>query len=103
MARPNMKSVRLSNEALAIVENAPGKGFNDKFEKLIFDYYNTIPNRLAQLAAIEKRITEIQKEFEKLQELEHKVNFLVRQLSEVATLIPSVAKTLNDVSREING
>lgn len=56
MARPNMKSVRLSDEALAIVESAPGEGFNDKFERLIFDYSNSIPSRKLILENIDKRI-----------------------------------------------
>lgn len=102
MARPNMKSVRLSNEALTIVEQAEGKGFNDKFEGLIFDYKNTIPTRQAKLEAIEKRIAEKQKQFETLSDLEHKVNHMAKQLSEIATLIPSVYKSLNNVSQELS-
>ena len=106
MARPNGKSVRLSNEALAIVNEAPGKGFNDKFENLILSYYNTIPNRLAQLDAIEKKIAQKKQDLETLQNLESKVRSMVIDLEVIANLIPRVKKSVNSfetsVSQEIN-
>ena len=66
MARPNGKSVRLSNEALAIVEKAPGEGFNDKFEKLIFAYHNTISSRQKKLDILKQEIIEQQTKLEEL-------------------------------------
>lgn len=102
MARPNAKSVRLSDEALAIVEGAEGKGFNDKFENLIFAYKKTIPQRQAQLEAINKRIEKKKKELETLQAQESKVRSLVIDLEVIANLIPRVAKSLNNVSQEID-
>jgi|GEM_PF-1061187 len=100
MARPNMKSVRLSNEALAIVESAPGEGFNDKFEKLIFSYKNTIPTRLAQLEEIEKKIAQKNKEFETLRMIGYKVEAMVNSLNKIAGEIPNVSLMLNSVSQE---
>lgn len=102
MARPNGKSVRLSDEALAIVNSAEGEGFNDKFEKLIFAYHNTIPNRLAQLEAIEKRITMKQKEFDRLRKLEELLNPMIRQMIEISEILPNVSNTLNNVSHELS-
>jgi len=100
MARPNGKSVRLSDQALAIVNDAPGEGFNDKFEKLIFAYANTIPTRLAQLAALDKQIDQKKKQLDSLRSMEQKVNYMVRQLGDIAELIPSISKTLDSVSHE---
>jgi len=97
MARPNMKSVRLSNEALAIVESAEGSGFNDKFENLIFAYSNTIPDRLARLAAIDNQISAKKKELEALQALGNKVSFMVQQLGTIGNMLDSVT----DVSQKV--
>lgn len=102
MARPNGKSVRLSDEALAIVNSSPGEGFNDKFEKLIFSYKKTIPNRLAQLNAIDKRIEQKKQELETLQALESKVRRMVVDLEVIANLIPRVKVSMESVSQEIN-
>lgn len=99
MSRPNMKSVRLSDQALAIVNDAPGNGFNDKFEKLIFDYSNSIPNRLAQLEAIDKRILQKKQDLESLQRLESNVRAMVSDLGQIADLIPRVVKSVNDVTQ----
>lgn len=102
MARPNMKSVRLSDEALAIVESAPGEGFNDKFEKLIFAYSNTIPTRLAQLDAIEKKIDQKKQELTRLQEMESQVRRMVIDLEVIANLIPRINSSMESVSQKIN-
>lgn len=87
MARPNMKSVRLSDEALAIVNSAEGTGFNDKFENLIFAYANTIPDRLAQLAAIDRQIILKKKELESLKNLTDKASYISQQFFQMENMI----------------
>lgn len=71
MAKNNQKCVRMSDDILAIVMNyKKGEGFNEKFENLVIDFKNSVPERekyldnlnkqidskLKDLASVEKRI-----------------------------------------------
>lgn len=100
MAKPIAKSIRISQEAYDIVEAAPGKGFNDKYENLIFDYHNTIPSRSAQLKELEKKIKQKKDQLKALTMIGDKVNHIIKELNQIAEIIPNISEELENVSRE---
>lgn len=69
MAKPFNKSIRMSAQVLNIVESTEGKGFNDKFERLVLDYRFSEKDRLkkindlnAQIKTLETRLSGLQKQ-----------------------------------------
>lgn len=54
------KSIRISEEVFAYIDNAPGKGFNEKFENIILEAKETEADRKKKLADLEKRIHDAQ-------------------------------------------
>ncbi len=58
MAKPNLKSVRMSDEVLQIVENFQGEGFNQKFENIVLHFHKSEPARQKQLKELDKFIKE---------------------------------------------
>lgn len=78
--KKNQKSVRLTDEVLAYVENAPGDGFNQKFENLVLEMKRTEPER-------KKRLTE----------LEHKISLKQKQLSVIVDSVESLDITIQAI------
>jgi len=52
----NLKSVRLSDEILEIVQSYRGEGFNEKFENLVIDFKKSLPEHEAYKAALDENI-----------------------------------------------
>ncbi|OCZ50841.1 hypothetical protein [Dehalobacter sp. TeCB1] len=83
MAKPNLKSVRMSDLVLNTVNQVKGDGFNEKFENLVTEFYYTIPKREEKLKNIEKSIKEKEAALNHLQ-------------SEIANII-KLAQSLNSL------
>jgi len=99
LARPNLKSVRLSDEALEIVNSAPGEGFNDKFEKLIFEYKKSIPKRKKILENLEKDIQLNKKHLRELQEKTLEMSKIVTSIKQVDSALENLRNNILNVSQ----
>lgn len=51
-----MKSIRLTQEVFDYIDSVPGKGFNDKFEKIILEAKRGEAERKLELARLDKEI-----------------------------------------------
>jgi len=85
----NLKSVRLSDEILDIVQSYRGEGFNEKFENLVIDFKKFLPEHEAYKAALDENI---KKQKETLWALQTKI-----QKAEKIDLI--VSRCLNDLNQ----
>lgn len=82
----NLKSVRMSDFTLAVIEDMPGEGFNQKFEKLVYDYSQNcrdIQSRITTLQAEEKRLIE-------------RLDFLTKQANRC---MPDISRYLNNIAQ----
>lgn len=62
MANKNIsKSIRLDEEVYGYIMDAPGKGFNEKFENIILQAKREEPERKAKLVDLQKSIDEQQR------------------------------------------
>lgn len=61
MAKDNRKCLRLSDEAVEIIEKCLGDNFSEKFESLVYQYNKMIPEREKRLRDLEKEIKQCEK------------------------------------------
>lgn len=95
MARPNMKSVRLSDQALAIVNDAPGAGFNDKFERLIIEYSNSINSRKLILENLEKQIERQRNNLNDLKNESRKWEKIIDKMESINVIIKGISQDVS--------
>ena len=79
------KSIRLTDEVLAYIEQAPGDGFNQKFENIILEAKNGEQERKGRLAYYDKLLEE-----------------RTKQLSDIRNRMESVAKITNILVRNVD-
>lgn len=60
------KSIRLSDEVYGYIMDAPGNGFNEKFENIILEAKEAEPERKKRLADYDKNIEKKSREFAQL-------------------------------------
>lgn len=58
------KSVRMTNEVAAYVEQMPGEGFNRKFENLVLAFKRAEPERLRKIANYDELIEKKKRQLE---------------------------------------
>lgn len=98
--KSNSKSVRVSDEVLAYIENARGDGFNQKFENIILDAKRSEPERKRRLVEydrlIEQRKQQLSKITEKIQLLDIEIQAIFSLQDEVHHIQKQLAKILAD-------
>lgn len=94
------KSIRLSQEVFDYIDQAPGKGFNEKFENIILEAKTGEAERRKILADLDSRILERQRYLKELFErYRHLNNFFSRVLHlmhEVDYLEKDLDKAMNE-------
>lgn len=94
------KSIRLSQEVFDYINQAPGKGFNEKFENIILEAKTGEAERRKTLADLDSRILERQRYLKELFErYRHLNNFFSRVLHlmhEVDYLEKDLDKAMNE-------
>ena len=91
------KSVRLSSEVMAFIEQAPGEGFNQKFEKIILRAKREEPELKARLARYNELLNQRVAQLDTVSDLE---SDLRRVRTSIAELSRS-AEALNAEVREL--
>ncbi len=103
MAKNNQKCVRMSDDILAIVMNyEKGEGFNEKFENLVIDFKNSIPEREKYLKNLDMQIDGKLKDLSKLEErirLLKNIEFSLDSLRRDILKITDSATKIVDVSQ----
>jgi len=99
MAKPNNKSIRLSNEVLSIVESSPGNGFNEKFENLVIEYHKTIPKRQQLLEEIEKKIENSRKHLDDLNNKTYVMSKIIASSEQIKNMLESLRTQISNVSQ----
>lgn len=90
MAKDIAKSIRISQEVYDYIVESPGKGFNDKFEKIILEAKKDEPRRKRELKRLEDSINEEQRKLKELiarnrymEDFYRKVIHMNRQLTDL--------------------
>ena len=97
MAKGNAKSVRLSDEVLEYINNAPGDGFNQKFENIILDAKKKEPELRERLKSYEKKIQTKQVQLEKISKEVYLIDDSVRKLFNIEGQIQRLQKQISDI------
>ena len=79
------KSVRMTKDLYDYIDAYTGEGFNQKFANIILDAQNSEPERLKRLKQLDAQIAGLEEKVQfkilKLQEFEHHVRRLTRDLN----------------------
>lgn len=89
MAKQNAKSIRFTDEVRDYIEQAPGDGFNQKFENIILEAKRNEPERRKRLEAYEKKIKTKQVQLEKM----------MHSIADISSLIDDFEALRNELNR----
>lgn len=80
MAKGNIRSIRISDDMAALIEQQAGNNFTEKWENLVTRCVWELPQKEKELANIQKYIDEARKKLEDL-------NRQKRQLNEIQAIL----------------
>ena len=89
MAKQNAKSIRFTDEVRDYIEQAPGDGFNQKFENIILEAKRNEPERRKRLEAYENKIKTKQVQLEKM----------THSIADISSLIDDFEALRNELNR----
>ena len=93
------KSIRLTQEVYDYIDQAPGKGFNEKFENIILEAKTGAAERKKTLADLDERIKEEQRYlknlFERYRHLNEFFSRVMHLMHEVDSLERALDKAMN--------
>lgn len=97
MAKNVLKSVRLTDEVFALIDNRSEEGFNNKFEAMVLEFYRSESQRQGEIARLDRFI--LQKK-EELQEYIVRCNRWYGVVSQLEKVVTEV-KQLEIVSQKL--
>ena len=89
------KSIRLSQEVFDYINQAPGKGFNEKFENIILEAKSGEAERRKILADLDERIKEEQRYLKDLFERYRHLNVFFSRVMHLMHEVDSLEKALD--------
>lgn len=97
-AKGNLKSVRLSDDLMELIEQQVGDTFTAKLENLVTRCVWELPEREKELERVKEQIKQERKRLANLQSLYRKLNFIINDLnSKTSTILLSVNKAIRDL------
>lgn len=90
--KPNLKSVRLSDEVLEFIQNFEGDGFNQKFENLVLFCMKEEASIKERIAFLDEQLSNRQKLLDKLRRLEIESERASRLLGSSVSYLEDYAK-----------
>lgn len=93
------KSIRLTDEVLAYIEQAPGDGFNQKFENIILEAKNGEQERKRRLAYYDKLL---EKRKTQLSEIGNRVESITKITNLICKNVDTLQHEVRDIQRDIN-
>lgn len=94
------KSIRLSDEVYDYIMNAPGKGFNEKFENIILQAKKEESDRKERLAGLQKSIDEQQRKLYQLFDKYRYLDDFFRQIIHMRHQVDALHKQLDKAMTE---
>lgn len=88
------KSIRISEEVFSYIDSAPGKGFNEKFEKIILEAKQTESDRKKELARLEEQIHEARLKLRNLLSQDRELQQFFRTVNSIQRRISSMKDAL---------
>lgn len=94
------KSIRLSDKVLQYIESVPGDGFNQKFENIIIEAMETVPQREKELAyydgLIAKRKEQLSKIADKVESFDSAIKAVFAVQEDVRRIQRQIDSIIND-------
>ena len=90
------KSVRLSQPVYDYIMQAPGEGFNQKFENIILDAKESEVLRKREIALLDDRIQELDAEYSRYRDQLRKLEPLVQAALHINSLIRDLNNSFGD-------
>lgn len=94
------KSIRISEEVFAYIDQAPGKGFNEKFEYIILEAKKEEPKRKEELARLTESIEAKRCELKRLFEQYRYMDDFFRTVLRMQHQLYDLKETLDKVTGE---
>lgn len=95
--KSNSKSVRLSDEVMAYILNAPGDGFNQKFENIILEAKQTEPERLERIAHYDDLIEKKRKQLSKIEDKVKSLDVAIQAVFSLQDEVHKIQKQIDDI------
>lgn len=97
MAKNNAKSVRMSDKVYNYIMQAPGNGFNEKFENIILLAMESEQERVAQLQRLDKQISDKRDQVYKLEASLRSLTPLVQAALGINTSVNAFKEKFKDI------
>ena len=96
------KSIRLSQPVYDYIMQAPGDGFNQKFENIFIDAKESEARRQETLKILDDRIEDLQADYNQLRKLEPLVQAALHINSLIKGFDSSIGKILEDARNRVS-
>lgn len=100
MAKGNIRSMRFSDEIIAIIEAQPGETFTAKFEALVTRCMKDIPRKEQELKEIQRQIENERKQLRLIREKKQK---LTQNLNSLEYSSGRLVQELNRAIKDLEG
>lgn len=80
--KPNIRSIRFSDELAELIDRQAGNSFTEKFENLITQCVWELPQREAELERIQKEIQQERKQLADLRKRREKLDRVIRSIQQ---------------------
>lgn len=80
--KPNIRSIRFSDELAELIDRQAGNSFTEKFEGLITRCVWELPQKEAELKQIQKKIQQEQKRLADLRKRREKLDRVIRSIQQ---------------------
>jgi len=97
-SKSNIRSIRISDDMLELIEQQAGNNFTEKWENLVTRCVWELPNKEQKLEEVEKQIQHERKQLENLYQLYRKLNSVYTDLNrKTYTIVQSVNLAIREL------
>lgn len=94
--KPNIRSIRMSDQVMEFINGQVGDNFNAKFEAMVLRCMWELPAKEAQLKELEKKIVEKRKQLYDMSDQAGKLSSTIRQItSQAQSLEKAIAREVH--------
>lgn len=91
------KSVRLSDKVFHYIEAAPGNGFNNKFENIIIEAVETVPQRERELAYYDDLIKKRKVQFDEISTKINRFDFSIQSIFRLQEKVHDIQRQIEQI------
>lgn len=96
--KSNLRSFRYSDEVAAILEQQPGKSFNDKFEQLVLRCFYELPAIEHRKKELEAQIQQRREELQDVARQTERIHHMMQTLKTAEHYMAIVARTATQIA-----